>query len=368
MTKKTKLKNTIKLIIFFTLLIIFIFFYLKQQLYYYMSYRETLAVRYEEATTLEFPTITLCLDPATKLSVSKKYGFTKYLDKFYKPVSNSTLYQRFEDLTYILNRDFRVQFNGEQDLKTGLVKTQEYESTPFNKRQLMFYVEPINTFNYGICYKLEPQFEMTHAPLRIELTVALNSSLAPMDRPKSVVLHLTSNNTWIGLTDAIWPQFNPMTQIINFEKEYTHIYAKVVEKYFHEGADRDNKKCIEDLIVASNCSHRCAILSYTNLPLCRSVGELQCIWDHLYANHGSFTYCFRFKSATTYELQGRVENPFHAEINTSSTTIYLALWTMDRKIHEEVPLLTTEDLIGSIGGSLGMFFWVLNFCLIFLLY
>ena len=29
---------------------------------------------------------------------------------------------------------------------------------------------------------------------------------------------------------------------------------------------------------------------------------------------------------------------------------------MEEEVEEEVPLLTTEDFIGSIGGSLGMFF------------
>ena len=356
MHKKTVLKSIVQVTIFISLTLFFVFFYLKEQLKNYIEHRETITSRYEDADSLEFPTITLCLDPATKLSVSKKYGFTKYLDKFYKPVETSTLAQRFEELTYTLNKDFKVQFNGEYDLKVGLSKAQEYESTPVHKRPLQFDVQPIHTFNYGTCYKLEPKFDVTFAPIRIEFTVTLDPNLAVLDRPKSVVLHLTSNKTWLGLTDAIWPQFKPMTQIIHFEKEYTHIYAKVVQKHFHEGIEKDNMKCFDEMIVSNNCSYWCDILSYTNLPKCRSVEELQCTWDHMYANHARFTSCFRFKSATTYELQRRIENPFHAEVNTSFTTIYLAIWTMDKKIHEEVPLLTTEDLIGSIGGSLGMFF------------
>ena len=58
----------------------------------------------------------------------------------------------------------------------------------------------------------------------------------------------------------------------------------------------------------------------------------------------------------TYELQQIIENPFHKAINLSSTEIYIGLWSLVKNVQEEVPLLTLQDFIGSVGGSLGMFF------------
>ena len=40
-----------------------------------MKGRTTITRRVETVNSLEFPTITICFDPATKLSVAKKYGF-----------------------------------------------------------------------------------------------------------------------------------------------------------------------------------------------------------------------------------------------------------------------------------------------------
>ena len=74
------------------------------------------------------------------------------------------------------------------------------------------------------------------------------------------------------------------------------------------------------------------------------------------ANYPEFTDCFKTKLASTYDLVERIESPLHKQINKTSTTVYVALWTMEKEVQEEVKLLTTEDLIGSVGGSLGMFF------------
>ena len=81
------------------------------------------------------------------------------------------------------------------------------------------------------------------------------------------------------------------------------------------------------------------------------------MWDEFWRTDWDlFERCFLTKIATTYELKQRVEQPLHTKENKSSTKIYVALWSMDIQIQEVVPLLTTEDFIGSIGGSLGMFF------------
>ena len=67
-----------------------------------------------------------------------------------------------------------------------------------------------------------------------------------MIKPDSVVIHLTSNHTWIGLADNIWPQVKPLTESIDFKKEYTHIYTKVKTKKFNK-EPRDTMNCLTNL-------------------------------------------------------------------------------------------------------------------------
>ena len=43
-------------------------------------------------------------------------------------------------------------------------------------------------------------------------------------------------------------------------------------------------------------------------------------------------------------------------MNPLTTELYMGFWSSIKEIQEELPLLTTQDFIGSVGGTLGMFF------------
>ena len=336
-------------------------FFMKDQLNAFLENRSSVSSRHETAAALEFPTITLCIEPATKLSEAKKYGFTNINDKFYKEIPNSTLHERFDDMSYILNKDFYVRSHMNESITEGLVDIQELYGT----EKFLFDVKGIRTYSHGTCYKLEPKFQMTKTPLRFELEIVLNQELHKMDKAEYVVVYLTSNKTWISLMDDIWPQVNPLKQTIDFKREYTSIYANIVKSIFGE-MEQNHSSCIKNMIVSSNCSFNCDILSYSDLPLCQSVQQLQCAWDHIYANFSSYLDCYPSKEAISYTLQQRIENPYHFDRNEISTRVYIGIWSMKIDIKEEVSLLTTEDFIGSIGGSLGMFFGFSISALLFL--
>ena len=348
--RKDWLRRLSKTFIFLSLVSSFVLFFLKDQIIAFAKKRSTISSRFEHAKALQFPTLVLCLDPATKLTVAQKYGFERRNDKFKIDVPGSYLYEVFHEITYLLNRDFEVNFHHGEKLKHGQMLIQEYRGD----REFLFDVQDLRTYTFGICVKLEPKFEVFEAPLRFVFTLSLKPGLNPKDQPKSLAMHFTSNRTWINVVGAMYPQFKSQTEIVDFEKEYTHFFTKVIEKQYDSGTIY-NLECVEKVLKSSNCTNRCEILSYIdNLPFCESAKDLQCMWFNI--NYTIYTDCFKTKSAITYSLQQRIENPIHKDINRSSTTIYVALWSMEKEIQEEVPLLTTQDFIGSIGGSLGMFF------------
>ena len=357
--KKTYLKISISLTIYVLLAGLFIHFFFTDQIDAYLKKRLTVSTRYEEADVLEFPTISICMDPATKTSVSKKYGFQRFSDKFHKEVPNSTLTERLEELSYTLHRDFQFINNG-QELKLGLNVIKSLIVDPGEKaNDFMFDLQPIKTYHYGTCYRLQPQFQVKKFPLRITLVVALNSALLnPEDVPESVVLHFTSNQTWIGITDNVWPQtFNPLTEIVHFKKEITQIRLLVNEQRFQEGVG-DNQDCLKDLLLKQNCTVHCNVLSFTgnDFPTCETVEELNCMWSNSILASTKYKNCYKTKLATTYSLQQRIENPFNKDIDMFSTEIFIGMWSRLRQTQEEVPLMTFQDLIGSVGGSMGLFF------------
>ena len=336
------------------LLITFSLFFLQDQITAFLKNRSTISSRYEISERLEFPTITLCFDSATKLSVSKKYGFTQVQQKFHEDTIDKSLVEVFDELSYILGRDFHVSFRHGESMKIGEFQIQGLD---FGNDSIYTFVgEQIRTYFYGTCTKLQPKFDVTKAPLRFQITVSLSSKLSKEDIPTSMSLYLTSNKTWIGITDSMWPQFKPLHENIDFKREKTSFVIKVGEKYFQHGV-ADNSKCFEELFRKYDCSPKCKFLDcfQGNLPLCRKADELQCMFRNSYTDP-KYIDCYTTRKAITYSLVERSETPIHTDINLTTTTVWVELWTMEKEVQEEVKLLTTEDFIGSVGGSLGMFF------------
>ena len=352
MKRKIVLKISLVSLVYFGLFGVYIYFFLMDQVTAYLIGRSTVASHIEFAEKLEFPTLTLCMNPATKLSVSQKYGFTNMYDKFKKEASNGTnVFERYDQLSYILNQDFEILDSSGTKMVVGINEVIRHKAR-FGK--LKFHVESIRTYHYGTCWKLQPMFDMTKAPVRFRITISLTESLNAIDRPKAVVLHVTSNKTWLGITDSVWPQFKPLTEMVDFEQEFTQLKFSITEKLFQEGAE-DNQGCLNRVLQNKTCNTKCNLLSFGNLPPCPTISELKCMWTDLFSK-ADYINCFKTKKAITYELQQRIENPYHKAINLSSTEIYIGLWSMAKNIQEEVPLLTLQDFIGSVGGSLGMFF------------
>ena len=323
---------------------------MKDQLLNFFKNRTTTSIRTQIANVLEFPTTLICFDPATKLSKSLEFGFNGVHEKFEKDVLNKTIHETYDELTYQLNKDVFIKSYHEGNLTQGLNVIKEY----YGSRKLNFDVKSLRTYDFGACHKLEPKFNVTYVPIRIRLSITLNSDLQEMDRPEFVAFHFTSNKTWINILNNVWPQFSPLQQNVQFKKEYTTIVLRSSDKYFKDGID-DNNECLKKILSAKNCPFLCDFVSLTDFPTCKTVEDLKCMWKNLWDNK-EYRNCFMTKEAKTFELDQRLENPYHQQINVTTTDVYIGMWTMSKEIQEQIPVLTLQDLIGSVGGSLGMFF------------
>ena len=105
------IKVLVNVTIYSILFALFVIFFMRDQMEAYLSGRSTVTQWFENPETLTFPTITICLHPATKLSVSQKYGFTSIHDKFWKKKTNGSLVKVFDEVTYQLNEDFQLMLH-----------------------------------------------------------------------------------------------------------------------------------------------------------------------------------------------------------------------------------------------------------------
>ena len=348
--KKAVLKIIVQALTFSCLIYCFIYFFLKDQIATFMKGRTTITKRFENVDSLEFPTITICFKPATKLSIAKKYGFESHNDKFYTDIPNKTLPQIFDEMSYGFDEDYSIwNYNGKK-INLGLNDIDSY----FSPVKMQFHVETIKTYNLGTCIKLEPRFEAVSKSYRIRLSIQISSLLDMEDKIDSLLFYFTSNKSWINIPENAWPQYKSSKTRVNLFEEYTNIVLQTEEEYFNDGTD-SSPECLKKLIKRQNCSYPCWATTIPGIPPCRTAKEYICL-DNAIWGTTEYVGCYMTKMATYYSVLDQIENAYHKDKNTLKTDVYIGIKAMKKVIKEEVFVLTLQDLIGSVGGSLGLFF------------
>ena len=125
--------------------------------------------------------------------------------------------QKFEAFGYTLNQDFEVYLN-QVPLKEGQNIINPSDAFVFKNQEgeRIFDVSAIRTHYDGICYKIEPKFEVKNLPWFFTLNVKTNEFLDEKDTLEDYALYLTSNNSWHGIMYQVWPQGSPTKTNIGF--------------------------------------------------------------------------------------------------------------------------------------------------------
>ena len=347
--KRVISKNILKILVFSFLFGSFVYFFMKDQMETFMEGRTTITRRVETVKSLEFPTITICLDPSTKLSVAKKYGFKNYFQKFFNDVPNKTLPEVVDEMTYGFDQDYSIWNHDGKKIHLGLNNI----DAALSSVKMQFQVDAIKTWDFGTCIKMEPRFEMVSPSYRLQLTIQLSSTINTEDKINSVLFIFTSNKSWVNVLNSDWPQFKPLKARVDMSKEFTQFFWQEEEEYFEHGTDQP-ADCLKELVEQQNCSVSCWASTIPGLPYCQTASEYSCV-DPVWGTEKYFN-CFTTKEVTYYSLIDRIESPYHEDKNTMKTDVLIGIKSMQKVIIEDVFVLTLQDLIGSVGGSLGLFF------------
>ena len=336
---------TLRCIIYTILLAAFMTFFLKDQMVAYISGRTTITSKVEEASTLEFPTMTLCMQPGTKMSVRQKYNLTSPNSALFQDIQNLTILEAMQKQSYLMNQDFQLKIN-QSKMKIGTNNDT--------------HVEPVVTSLFGTCYKISLAFEImpSMTPFVLDLQVILNSTLS--EKPQKMLVYLTSNNTWHGVANTWWPQYKPSVIALDFKsnagfEDLSHVSIKPIEHHFREGHS-DMVKCATNVLEQS-CDNLCKVVSTIDAPFCNNTEEYQCTWKAWKLNEKPYIDCFKTKKALTFDMKEEIVQVMNTEkVEQTKASLRLKLQSMTKEIREETEIVTTPDLIGSVGGSLGMFF------------
>ena len=352
------IKATIRVLLLLGLLALFFSFYMKDQLSDFLQNRTTFTSRLEEMKSPYAPTTTICIEPIQKISVAKTFGFSDWNDIFVKDVPNLTYVETFEKLSYHLGKDYEVNMDPVEIIGiTGEKITYGTSSE--------FIVSPIFTLN-GLCTKIQPNIELLpYFPFWLRVNFQINPLLDDPDLPKKVNLFLTSNETWQSIVTNDWHRFPSSKIELDLQESWLYGFQiKVTEHLFQDGIQNIDE-CWMQSIEKSQCKVKCQPLNVTQtLPFCKTAEEIECIIAESRIQNWYYK-CNLVKNGLRFDGELSKHRKYSKE---NMTSLDLVWFSKTQEIREEIRVITTSSFIGSIGGSLGMFFGfsILSYALYFI--
>ena len=338
------IKVGVRVVLYLALFTFFSYFYMVEQMSDFFKGRTTLTSRTEVVKTLEPPTATICFRPALKRSVAKQFNLSKNTDVLDIDIPNFTYPEFIAKSNYILNKDYEILLHKEKPkISQGDVEVDEKK----------FRVDSIITWEHHTCLKIQPNFSFDKSQsLTLRFWVRFNSSLKEEDKPEKVIFYFTSNDSWQGVIDSTWPQFKPSKAVLKVNSNYWYV-ARTKEFLHNEGVE-DSEKCWLKQFQNCDCTIKCQFVNYTStLPMCTTRDQIKCMFDEIHKSN-LWGKCNRKKKGLYYDGELSTLDNFNSKKDW--TVMAFSVAELSKEIKEEVDVITMSELIGSLGGSLGMFF------------
>ena len=180
------------------------------------------------------------------------------------------------------------------------------------------------------------------------------------DVPKSVKLYLTSPNNWHGMIVDDWPLIHPaIFEVPLSQQGESRWVAKLSQTDFHYMSGTQGfESCFMDQIntYSSHCPTKCFPTLFNflpSLPPCNTSEEFKCMLDLVLGYRKMRYECLYPKDDVQYVAD---INPAIKPRRMKSDLFFMFYFDRGTKdIKEEILIVTAGNLIGSVGGSLGLF-------------
>ena len=269
--------------------------------------------------------------------------------------------------------DSNLYFRAYQENESYEDQTLDYLELEIGKHQysgnITIEVYPILTFR-ALCYKIEYVSQMPPEPHGIYLTVTTSDK--GVNKLQGINWFPAATNTWQGVITEDWPYNNiPQKLSGNFKQSFTNYFPiklrEDVWKYLEGESDFDS--CIaqerynnifgqihcDSIFHLSMESNPLEVLDQTNI--CESSE------DHFNATKELAKMVQKCLMQSDFQQYSTVSNEmisyplqtFHHLENMSLIEIEMLFSSNVQTVHEEVLILDGIGLLGSLGGSLGLF-------------
>ena len=347
-------KIIVKTLLFVILLSTFCIFYLNSQVKEFLKGSTTFTSRYEETEKIQVPNLLLCMKPGMKRSAIQRFGYLQHETYIFHDTNSSyqtqnlTIWEAYEELSYKYESDFIIE---------PMQVTYYVEAEKIS----IISVKSIATFFHGMCFFVEID-QKVEVSAMYSFKITFNDSVANIDIPDAVVMYPVSKETWYGLVTDEWPYKKNLiihpVEIVFDPHGLIEIGIAEREVYFRQYIQQSYETCIAKSFHHSPCFP--ILFNFAEeikkVPSCKSYNDTWNVFKLIYQKKKtSLRKCLKPKKALLYEPSVFPSKRPEAISNRSiEFVIYGSSNT--RIIEEEVLVISATMFIGSIGGSLGLFF------------
>ena len=363
----------VKVVIFMALLAIFCVFFLLPVVTQYSEKYSNIAKLSKTADKIEVPTISICT--GWKKSIMDKYKITTQL--FFAPTSNesnlpkdTTIEDVYSDVTYKLNEDFAI----------GLVEgaAKQPKSLMLGMNEEVFSGEAISKYNvkempsfkYGMCYIIIPnETFMTPYVDVLTLLVAKNNT-SIKDKMDKVMIQISSKYSFLTIFSSVaGMETEMMSQDFGLgNNQLTIAYTGENTEYIQDCSEMSFFNCWATKIAMSEefkCPKKCVPFTLQlmmdtidhNIPRCGTDAEYYC----MIGTEGLRT-VFKLKSTCQKQCNykgsklvvQKTDESYSYQLGSMQITVQM--YVLPQILYnKEYLIYDTIGMIGSIGGSLGLF-------------
>ena len=322
------------------------------------------------------PAITFCFDPPLKKTIIQLYNLSTNLYgsfvEFEQDHPNITVEQIFNESTYILGTDFKMKISNYKYKLTELQEGNNNSIAISENEQGMVQVEQIYGWPSGLCYKVLPKYKL-QTKFYLFITLTFTDSLAKANKPKKVEAFITSNSNAYGVIGGAWVEGDVYYTSVSVHKatKMGRVSLKAVGYKAHPSTSTCSKslsyyECIGIIFLLKehnkNCSTFCIPIIWKSIIelvtnetfiICETFKENYCMARLL---DDIFTYESRqcLESCETLKYSGRklTDGAYYSGSNAELAILFTSANFIE---WEEYVIYDWIGMIGSIGGSLGLF-------------
>ena len=332
--KLTLTFSVIRIIVYIAIFVAFSMIYLKNYLSIYLEYSTTYNSKHVVVEKLEYPTLIICVRDGYKPNQMINHDLNSIYDIYnvdYKTI-NLTVNELIKMLSYHEGIDYNIKL----------------------KSAIQFTIETILTFGHGVCQKLQPMEELD-VYQRVSIDLKWNLKNEPA---KEFIIYLVSNDSWHGICDETLPYFQPSKIYVNLANPQ-RLQVPISTTIYEYMNGNDFEKCAKDVIYGLNCSVKCPpfyLYSTLSLPHCNTLEDNLCVERELYFSTmekaRQIYSCHKPKVAKLFNPR---PNAWKNHLGTNKSKIYFYFESLFILHQQETEVISMAELIGTIGGSLGLF-------------